>query len=214
MAGEIGLLPGQRTMLLLLVLTGVAALGLLGYGMSGPHDIPRWSAPAARVQEHEDGRSNVMAPLHVPEVVNSVLAHPDGSDAAMAPRESGTSVPKLQSQGRPQSTLSIEADVARLRAALAASTAPEAPTAPEVPTRAEAIAGIRSALVVEVTQVPAVPAPARAEAGMGPAPGAMPSTSGAQAMRNQRSGPQTTGMECSEAQKAMQLCGIGKATSR
>lgn len=208
MAGETRL-PGQRTMLLLLVLTGVSALGLISYGMSGLDDGQRWSAPAARVQQHADVLPTAAVPLPAPGAAPSRLAHADDSDDpadTMAPPESGASVLARQSQDRRQSILSGEADVTQLRTAPAAVAAPEA------------LAGVRSSAVLPVTRVSTTSVPtataARAEAGTELAPAAMSTTRVLEPGRSQRSGPTTVDMECSQVQQAMQLCGITESSRR
>lgn len=208
MAGETRL-PGQRTMLLLLVLTVVSALGLLGYGISGLDDGQRWSAAAAGAQQHADMPPAATVPLAAPGAAASGLAHADDSDDAddaTAPLQSGAAALARRSQDGHRSILSGEADATQLRAAPAAIIAPEAP------------AGVRSSAVLPVAQVATMSAPTatagRSEAGTELAPAAMSTTRVAEPGRSQRAGPTTVDIECSQAQQAMQLCGVAESPRR
>lgn len=201
-------------MLLLLVLTGVSALGLIGYGMSGLDDGQRWPAPAAPVQQHAEMLPTATVPPPASGAAGR-LAHADDAedfhdaddaDDAMARPERGAAVLARQSQGRQQSSLSGEADVTPLRAAPAAVFAPEA------------LGGARSSAVLPVTQVTAMSAPtstvARAQEQTEAAPATMSTGRVVEPGRSQRSGSATLDMACSQAQQAMQLCGIVESSGR
>lgn len=198
-------------MLLLLVLTGVSALGLIGYGMSGLDDGQRWPAPAAPVQQHAEMLPTATVPPPASGAAGR-LAHADDADDtddaddAMARPERGAAVLARQSQDRQQSSLSGEADVTPLRAAPAAVFAPEA------------LGGARSSAVLPVTQVTAMSAPtstvARAQEQTEAAPATMSTGRVVEPGRSQRSVSATPDMACSQAQQAMQLCGIVESSGR
>lgn len=190
------LLPGQRIMLGLLLATGLAAAGLVGLGMRGPDEGQRWpapSAPSAPVGMHEDRGQPALR-----------LA----SDLAPIPVEAPQASPApVKSPANRTATPSVHAEMDAAGAPIGA--APASRTTPEP----DAHAGMRPAPVPSVAPVLAEQAPAavvaQVQANLAP-----PATlsGGDDARRARLPWTEAGSVACSQAQQAMQLCGIAEGS--
>lgn len=184
------LLPAQRIMLGLLLATGVAAAGLVGLGMRGPDEGQRWSAPPTQAGMHEDRGQPALR-----------LA----SDLAPIPVEAPQPSPApVKSLANRTATPSVHDDKDDAGARIAAAPAGRATPEPD------AQAGMRPAPVVSVTSALAEQAPAAVvgEVQANPVPPATLS-GGAERPRTE-----ARNVACSQAQEAMQLCGIAEGSRR
>ena len=181
------LLPAQRIMLGLLLATGVAAAGLVGLSISGPDEGQRWAASARQTAMDENTSPS---PLRI-----SPEPAPIQADALQA------SPTAVESAAHAAATASVPEDDAGARIELAAAS--------RAALDSDAQTGLRPAPVPSVTPVLAeqAPEPVMAQVKANPLPpAALPSGDDARPTRHPRTEARSVG--CSEAQQAMQLCGI------
>jgi len=187
------MLPPRRIMLWLLLAMGVAAAGLVGVSMSGPDDGQRWSAPAAQAGMHENANPAALRQHSEPAEIQS-----DGPEASQSIAESAA-----HRTATPSAT--VAAAGARI-GSMAASTATPEPDAPTGMRAAQALAVIpvlaerEPATVVAQGQASVVPSPAL--------------SGGDDVRRAQLPRKEAGSVECSQAQQAMQLCGIADSSRR
>lgn len=189
------LLPAQRIMLGLLLATGVAAAGLVGLSMRGPDEGQRWSAPSTQAAMNVGMNQPALRPA------------PDLAPIPVDAQEAGPELVKSPAHRTATHLMHKDKDAAGVRtpAAVAGGATPGP----------DAHAGTRPAPVLPVTPVLAeqVPAAVVAQVQANLVPPAVPS-GGDNAGRARRPRTEASGVACSEAQQAMQLCGIGEGARR
>jgi hypothetical protein len=187
------LLPAQRIMLGLLLATGVAAAGLVGFGMSGPDEGQRWSAPSS--QAGIDQNRSPSALRIAPEPAPMQLDAPQASPAA------------VESTAHAVAKSSVPEDAAGARTASAAAGKPTL--------KPDAQTVMRPAPDLSVTPVLAEQAqePVAARVKTAPLPPAA-APGGDDTRRARRPRTEARSVACSEAQQAMQLCGVTESAGR
>ncbi|MFL6717691.1 MAG: hypothetical protein ACJ8G3_15185 [Burkholderiaceae bacterium] len=197
--------PAQRTTLWLLLLTAVAAAGLVAYSMSGMEDGRHWSLPAMQAQHHEKDRiADPSRQRSVPALAAGEDELPNAGAAHAAP--ANLSFPATRTQDRQQamapSTLDAP-DETRLTVLKPASALSAVPVVPQ---------DVPAAPSMSAKPAPA-PAPAPVVAGPKAdtqlSPVVAPAERYPEATRSQEAKPAPgTDRQCSQAQQAMQLCSV------
>lgn len=187
------LLPAQRLMLGLLLASGVAAAGLVGLSMSGPDEGQRW-APPARQPAMDEGRSP-----------SALRISPEPASIQVdAPHAGPTAV---ESTAHAVATVSVPEDAAGARIGLAAASRAALESDAQTGSPPAPVPSVAPGMAEQAKE----PAAAQVKATLLP-PAALPS--GDDALRTRRPRTEARGVECSEAQQAMQLCGMTEGVRR
>lgn len=186
-------MPAQRIVLWLLLATGMAAAGLVGLSMSGGDEGQRWPASTAHAGMHEDARPPA---LRLPSRPAAILVDAPQADPVIVDAATDRIVTP---------SVHEDADSARTGPVTAGTPAPGP----------AAHAGMRLAPALSVTtvlaeQTPAAVAP-QVQADLLPSAALSGDDDARRARRPQA---EAKSGECSQAQQAMQLCGIAGTARR
>lgn len=187
------LLPAQRIMLGLLLATGVAAVALVGFSMSGPDERQRWPAPArqAGMDENRSPPALSMSPEPAPVQAGT----PQATPAAVVSAVVAVATPSVPEDAAGTRIVSAAASGTTLE--------PDAQTgmrpAPALLVRPVLAEQEQEPVAAQVTAAPLPPAAA---------PG------GDDTRRARRPRTEAKSVACSEAQQAMQLCSITEDAQR